>query len=860
MTVINIVYVATKAEGYIMHKGACTVIWSRRPLVGCDLYAYTDPISYYGAQRGIDVLLHAEPIVVLPFSYQDEVLDHFDLVFTPYEALLERGGKFRRYLLPHYDLPMEAGYTKPIELFDSRPLLDRKDAICMIIGNKSSAVPGELYSKRAEVAYWFDKYSDTPFDVYGKPPFDLPNYRGALTPYSQKFDTLRQYRFSLAFENIYHPVWSRGFFTDRMIDCLMCGTIPIYLGCYNVEDFVPAGCFIDYRQFKDNAELDSYLQDISQAEYIEFSENISEWVNAGNLERWSFYRLYDKLLQVLEPETSGGELVNEPWQPSAALDHAKRDWQALDSKPLWKWADLGMVMPSESLLRGEFTQKESIVGSQARLNAIRVYPDSLGLDVLGYDDVQITSNGEEQVIAKLLKPDDVIFDVGANQGQWGKLALSHVSPLELYAFEPVPETFGRLQTNLRPSGASLHNFALSDQQGERTFYYYDKTSEIAELSTFYRRHPTTEQELDMRPAPIQVITETLDGFCAEHSVQQIDFLKIAVEGAELDVLQGAFGLLQAQRIRLIQFETGDTFFEAGISLQKVLALLSAHGYAVFRVLPQGLAHIAEWRPALENGRFANYLAASKEAADGHAVMQLSEETPPPLPKKEPVATVPSPDKLVGIIFSKDRAMQLEATLRSFALHCTDPSVADLKVLYAASSPLHAQQYLELESEYAHVDFVREKSFKEDLLALLQPARWVLFLCDDDFFVRDFDLTTALQSLERAPHALGFSLRLGKNTAYEYMSDQMQTLPNFEHFGDDILSYPWTEAELDFGYPLELGSSVYRVYDLFLLLKIINFQHPNTLEALLDANKNYFRLDAICCSAIHTRLLSPIRLM
>ena len=399
-----------------------------------------------------------------------------------------------------------------------------------------------------------------------------------------------------------------------------------------------------------------------------------------------------------------------------------------------------------------------------------------------------------------------------------------------------------MRTNLSASDALLHNIAFSDQQGERTFYFYGRNSETAELSSLYRRSAAVEQEFDLHPSSIQVNTDTLDAFCAEHNVQQIDFLKIDVEGAELDVLQGAVGLLQTNKIRLIQFESGDTLFDAGTSLREVLTLLSKHGYALFRILPQGLAHIAEWRTALENGRFANYLAASEAAVNGHAVMQIPEETPTSPPKKGPVTTVSSADKLVGIIFSKDRAMQLEATLRSFAMHCTDQSVADLKVLYAASSPLHAQQYLELESDYAHVDFVREKSFKEDLLTLMQPARWVLFLCDDDFFVRNFDLTTALQSLERSPHALGFSLRLGENTTYEYMSDQMQTLPEFEHVAEDILRYPWTEAELDFGYPLELGSSVYRVYDLFLLLNMINFQHPNTLEALLDANKNYFQLE------------------
>ena len=55
--------------------------------------------------------------------------------------------------------------------------------------------------------------------------------------------------------------------------------------------------------------------------------------------------------------------------------------------------------------------------------------------------------------------------------------------------------------------------------------------------------------------------------------------------------------------------------------------------------------------------------------------------------------------LVGLVFSRDRAMQLDATLRSFLLHCMDGDQAQITVLYQASSPLHARQYAELAEEH-----------------------------------------------------------------------------------------------------------------------------------------------------------------
>jgi len=45
-----------------------------------------------------------------------------------------------------------------------------------------------------------------------------------------------------------------------------------------------------------------------------------------------------------------------------------------------------------------------------------------------------------------------------------------------------------------------------------------------------------------------------------------------------------------------------------------------------------------------------------------------------------------------LVFSRDRAMQLDATLRSFFLHCEDPERADVMVLYRATTPTHAEQY------------------------------------------------------------------------------------------------------------------------------------------------------------------------
>lgn len=135
----------------------------------------------------------------------------------------------------------------------------------MISGNKFSNIPGELFSKKIEIAQWFYENSETKLDVYGYILFhQLPNYKGQLMPYPLKFQTLSQYRFSLCFEKIYHPIWSMGYLSEKMLDCLMCGTVPIYLGCYNVAQYVPAKCFINFPNFESYAELNKFLPNISE--------------------------------------------------------------------------------------------------------------------------------------------------------------------------------------------------------------------------------------------------------------------------------------------------------------------------------------------------------------------------------------------------------------------------------------------------------------------------------------------------------------------------------------------------------------------------------------------------------------------
>ena len=342
--IINFVYEhLRKEDGYASHRDNVSVLWSNVPIERCDAYVYHNAFSYKGKRGGIDILMMLEPVSVLPGEFDDRVWDYFDYVLTLFDALVERDKKFRRIDFPHYEGRL---MTAPVENQADReaiyPIAGRRNAVCMINGNKSSTVPGELYSKRIEAATWFYAHSDIPFDVFGNPPFALPNYKGVLSQ-DAKLTTLAQYKYCLCFENTNHPVLSAGYVTEKILDCLNTRTIPIYLGASNVEKYIPPACFIDFRKFKDFAELDRYLRALPEKEYRAYIESIDAFVTNGGLKRYASSPLYDTVVGVLVERglLNRAHLESSaPWMAGPAQAFRHREFRAFGIPVMWTWRHL----------------------------------------------------------------------------------------------------------------------------------------------------------------------------------------------------------------------------------------------------------------------------------------------------------------------------------------------------------------------------------------------------------------------------------------------------------------------------------------------------------------------------------------
>ncbi len=100
------------------------------------------------------------------------------------------------------------------------------------------------------------------FQLRGFLPSEIMSiYRGTI---EKKNPTLRQYKFSLCYENMSGV---SGFVTEKLFDVMKAGSIPIYLGAQDITDLVPESCYIDRRKFRSIGNLNSHLHSFNSEDY-----------------------------------------------------------------------------------------------------------------------------------------------------------------------------------------------------------------------------------------------------------------------------------------------------------------------------------------------------------------------------------------------------------------------------------------------------------------------------------------------------------------------------------------------------------------------------------------------------------------
>jgi FkbM family methyltransferase len=197
-----------------------------------------------------------------------------------------------------------------------------------------------------------------------------------------------------------------------------------------------------------------------------------------------------------------------------------------------------------------------------------------------------TLEGEsEKTLYQAAEGCQVVFDIGANIG-WYALNLAKRSPdAQVHAFEPLPETFRSLRSNVQKNGLPnirLYSFGFSDTEQELTFYLNPESTVSASLADLTGSNQVQE---------VRCQVKRLDDFVAAENIIP-DFIKCDVEGAELLVFQGSRGLLESARPIVFAEMLRKWTAKFGYHPNQIISLMREFGYQCFACSERGPVEIS----------------------------------------------------------------------------------------------------------------------------------------------------------------------------------------------------------------------------------------------------------------------------
>lgn len=223
-----------------------------------------------------------------------------------------------------------------------------------------------------------------------------------------------------------------------------------------------------------------------------------------------------------------------------------------------------------------------------------------------------TASGENTCFKYLKKnfiqDNYLIFDVGANVGQYATEALNNFENNQVFvhSFEPSKKTYSKLVNNMKEfENIRLNNFGISNEISRAVLYSVEKNSG---LSSLYKRD-LSQFNLSLDNSET-IELNTIDNYCSKNKIEEIDLLKMDIEGNEYKALLGAKKMLKNKRIKTIQIEFGGANIDARVFLKDFWNLLSVD-YKMYRIMTNGLYELTDYKETMEIFYCTNYFFVKK---------------------------------------------------------------------------------------------------------------------------------------------------------------------------------------------------------------------------------------------------------
>ncbi len=204
------------------------------------------------------------------------------------------------------------------------------------------------------------------------------------------------------------------------------------------------------------------------------------------------------------------------------------------------------------------------------------------------------------LLFEYIKPGQVVIEAGANNGTETVLLSRLVgSSGKVFAFEPVEHIYKTLQLNLsinRCENVMAEQKALGESEGE---LYFNVLS-----ADFCNQGMASKYDESSADAKVLVQQTSIDSLLIKNNIQVVDFIKMDIQGAEIELLKGAQHTLQKSR-PIIFTEATEEF----LSIEKLFEALSHLDYAVYRIQPKGHLQLLSKDTLIEGNWLAKPLSA-----------------------------------------------------------------------------------------------------------------------------------------------------------------------------------------------------------------------------------------------------------
>jgi hypothetical protein len=189
-----------------------------------------------------------------------------------------------------------------VEIFEKYFNHKNRKFITLINANKQPAsYKKELYTERLLAIKYFSDYG---LDLYGRgwdtqikfsalfKQYIDKSFRGSV---DDKYKTLSKYKFAICYENSAYPGWV----TEKIFDCFLVGTVPIYLGAPDIGEYVPKECFIDFSGYKDYNALNKYLRSMSEEGIESRKEAIRIFLSSDKVIKFREKYFFENILSII---------------------------------------------------------------------------------------------------------------------------------------------------------------------------------------------------------------------------------------------------------------------------------------------------------------------------------------------------------------------------------------------------------------------------------------------------------------------------------------------------------------------------------------------------------------------------------